>query len=248
MITSSPMPTTAFVAGATGYTGREVVRLLRARKLDVIAHVRPDSSQLQIWQARWEPMGVQVDSTAWEPEAMAETIKRVQPDLVFALLGTTQARARREAKRGVPKELNSYEVVDYGMTKMLMDGLSLAESRARFVYLSSEGASEGGNAYVAVRGRIERELAEGPLLWTVARPSFITGPDREESRPAETIGAVVADGALGVLALLGGRKTQERYRSTTATALASALVHHSVHPPSVNQILRGEDLRGFGPV
>lgn len=247
MITSPAMPTTAFVAGATGYTGREVVRFLRARKLDVIAHVRPDSAQLEAWRARWEPMGVQIDSTPWTSEAMTEALKRIQPDLVFALLGTTRARAKREAKEGVPAELNSYESVDYGMTKMLIDGLSTSESRARFVYLSSEGASEGGNAYVAVRGRIERELAESPLSWTVARPSFITGPDREESRPAETLGAVVADGALGLLGVLGGGKTRERYRSTTATALASALIHHGLEPSSVNRVLRGEELRGFGP-
>ena len=34
----------AFVAGATGYTGREVVRLLAERGVRTLAHVRPDSS------------------------------------------------------------------------------------------------------------------------------------------------------------------------------------------------------------
>ena len=32
-----------FVVGATGYTGREVVRLLREKRIPTVAHVRPDS-------------------------------------------------------------------------------------------------------------------------------------------------------------------------------------------------------------
>ncbi|MCO4770734.1 MAG: NAD(P)H-binding protein [Deltaproteobacteria bacterium] len=248
------MPTTALVAGATGYTGREVVRLLRARKVQVVAHVRPDSSRLDEWTRKFETLGAIVDSTPWESDAMAAMVAERAPDLVFGLLGTTQARARREAAQGVPKEANSYETVDYGMTKMLMSAMEAASSTGRFVYLSSEGARNAANpskkpagAYLDVRWRIESELEAGPLAWTVARPSFITGPDREESRAAESVGAVFGNAALSLLGALGAKTTRERYRSITATQLAAALVHHALAPSSVGKVLRGEDLRGFGP-
>ena len=44
--TASP----AFVAGATGFTGREVVRLLVERGVPAVAHVRPDSPRLEEWK------------------------------------------------------------------------------------------------------------------------------------------------------------------------------------------------------
>jgi len=221
--------------------------LLRARKIDVVAHIRPDSSRRQEWTRKWELQGARVDCTPWEPEAMATTLAELKPDLVFALLGTTQARARREAKDGVPASANSYETVDYGMTKMLIDGLVADKSEARFVYLSSEGAKEGGGAYLDVRGRIERQLAEGPLAWTAIRPSFITGPDREESRLGESVGAAIVGPALGLLGILGATTLRDRYKSTTATALASAMIHYSLDPASQGRVLRGEQLHGFGP-
>ena len=52
----------AMVFGATGFTGREVVRELIVRKIPAIAHIRPDSGRLQEWQKRFKKMGAKVDS------------------------------------------------------------------------------------------------------------------------------------------------------------------------------------------
>src|SRR3954471_13568122 len=102
-------PALAFVAGATGYTGREVVRALRARGLRVIAHVRPDSARLGEWRGRFAAMEVEVDATPWNDDAMAATMERLQPDVVFALLGTTKARAREAEQRHEDASHQSYE-------------------------------------------------------------------------------------------------------------------------------------------
>ena len=40
---------TAFVLGATGFVGREVVRQLGVRATPCVAHVRPDSQRTAEW-------------------------------------------------------------------------------------------------------------------------------------------------------------------------------------------------------
>lgn len=235
----------AFVAGATGYTGREVVRRLRARKIDTIAHVRPDSGSLESWRTKFERLGARVDTTPWEPEAMAATLAAESPDLVFGLLGTTRARAAREARAGVSKEENSYERVDFGMTKMLLDATAALAPPRRFIYLSAIGADAGANPYMAVRKRIEAALREADVEWVSARPSWITGSDREESRPGERLAATASDAAMGFFRLFGAKKLDARYRSITATELANGLVHHALEPSSANRVIETDQLRGY---
>jgi len=234
--------TTAFVAGATGYTGREVVRALGERGIETIAHVRPDSSRLDAWRARFEALGARVDTTAWDPAAMTATLRRLRPDVIFSLLGTTQARARAARRRGSADE--GYEVVDYGLTMLLYSSATEAAVRPRFIYLSAAGVrEEGGNAYLAVRGRVERALRAGALPYTIARPSFITGPDRDEVRIGERIGAMAVDGLLTVAGWLGGSQLGERYRSTTNAILAHSLVRLALDPAAAGRTFESEELR-----
>ena len=62
---------TAFVLGATGFVGREVVRQLCVRGTKTYAHVRPDSKQVADWRARFGELGAEVDTTAWDAAAIA---------------------------------------------------------------------------------------------------------------------------------------------------------------------------------
>jgi uncharacterized protein YbjT (DUF2867 family) len=244
---SSPLVTAeatgAFVAGATGYVGREVVRQLGARAHTTtrpVAHVRPDSPRLVEWRATFADQHAVTDATPWDEEAMSAALARVRPPAVFALLGTTRRRGRSTG--------DTYESVDYGLTALLLRAAQRAADRTgvvpRFVYLSALGANRGSrNPYLAVRGRFEGELAASGLPYVIARPSFITGPDREESRPAERVGAVAVDAVLAPLALLGARGLAARYRSTTAAQLAAALVRAAVDPAAVGRVLEGDALR-----
>jgi len=231
----------AFVAGATGYTGRAVVEELVARGVRTFAHVRPDSSQRQEWTERWQRLGAEVDVTPWEPAALTERLTALRPTLVFALLGTTRARARREGKGAV----EAYEAIDYGLTMMLRDAAEACGHRPRFVYLSAAALQEGTkNPYMRVRVRVERALREGGLPYTIARPSFIPGSDRDEPRLGERIGAGVADGMLAVAGLLGARKLRDRFASMTNVELARGLVRVAMDPACENQVVEGEALRG----
>ena len=238
-----------FVAGATGYVGRATVEAAASiAAVRAVAHVRPDSPTRATWRARFEALGAAVDVTPWDEDALAATLARVRPAAVFALLGTTR---RRGAASG-----DTYESVDYGLTALLFraavraaraaDGAARAADGAapRFVYLSAVGADAGSrNPYLAVRGRFERELRAGPLPWTIVRPSFITGPDRDESRPAERIGAAVVDALLAPAAVLGARRMADRYRSITGAALAASLVRLADDPRAAGVVLEGDALR-----
>lgn len=224
----------AFVAGATGLTGRSVVEHLRAREANTHAHVRPDSSQLERWRARFSAQGATVDTTAWALDAMTSTFARVRPTHVFALLGTTKKRMRGDG--------GDYRAIDYGLTALLIDALLAAEVPARFVYLSSAGVNpETSNAYLKARADLEAKLKASGLPWVIARPSFILG-DRDDDRPLESVGAAIADGLLSVGKLLGMRKTAARYQSTPAPVLAHALVTHGLDGDA-GVLVEGADLR-----
>lgn len=230
------------VAGATGYVGRAVVGELVADGERAVAHVRPDSERRAAWRERFEAIGAEVDETPWEREAIHATIARLRPTVVFALLGTTRSRGREAAKHGGAE---SYETVDYGLTALLIDALRTQAPDARFVYLSSMGVGpEARGAYLQARLRVEQELKQSGLDHVIARPSFITGPGRDDRRPLERGAAALLDVALGALALFGARRTRERYRSTTNTRLARALVRLARDPEMVDTVVEAEGLRG----
>ncbi|MBI4520975.1 MAG: NAD(P)H-binding protein [Gemmatimonadetes bacterium] len=232
----------AFVAGATGYTGREVVRRLVEQGMSTVAHVRPESPRLEQWRRGFVALGASVEATAWEERAMAESLRRLQPTLIFALLGTTRARGRAARRKGGP--LETYESVDYGLTMLLLRAVKSSAPAARFIYLSSIGAgSRSANPYLEARRRAEEEIRQSGVSYVIARPSFITGPGRDETRPLERIGAVVIDGALVVAGFLGARRLRERYGSTTNVILARALVRLAFDAAAVNTIVESDGLR-----
>jgi nucleoside-diphosphate-sugar epimerase len=233
---------TAFVAGATGYTGREVVRLLRERGVRAVAHVRPDSPRREEWARRFAGLGAEVDGTPWDRAALTARLAALRPDAVFALLGTTRARGREAARRGA---VETYETVDYGLTRLLLDAAVASGARPRFVYLSSAGVGDGtSNAYLAVRARLERELRASGLPFTIARPAFVTGADREEPRPLERAAAVAADGVLDLAARFGAPGLRARWRSMTGAELGAALVRLAFDPAAARRVVDAAGLRG----
>lgn len=210
----------ALVIGATGYVGRQVVRGLCEKGIATLAHVRPGSTQIDAWHERFSEQGAVVLSTPWNAQAMAGALAKHAPTHVFALIGTTKARATRDQ---IPGDI--YQAIDYGLTKMLLDGCLAAEPMPRFIYLSSVGASASSrSAYLRARGQLEDDLAGSGLSWLSARPAAITGHDRDVDRPAERWGAAIGDTVLSIASLFGAKKLKEEYESTSSTRLAEALV------------------------
>ncbi len=219
---------TAFVVGATGYTGREVVAQLERAGHRAVAHVRPDSPRLDEWRGRF----AEVDDTPWDESEMTRTLASIAPDVVFALVGTTK-------KRG-----DTYEAVDYGLTALLVRAAVRSKRRPRIVYLSSAGAKPGSrNAYLQARWKAEEVVRDSGLAYVIARPSFITGSDRDDTRTGERLGAAAADAVLGVARLFGGGQLRARYRSTTNVVLAGALIRWATDPDATAAVVESEDLR-----
>lgn len=234
----------AFVAGATGFTGREVVRFLVGRGIVTYAHVRPDSPRREEWQQRLARQGAQTDCTPWEENAMAANLAGRRPAYVFALLGTTRRRMQQAGRVGLDPHSQSYQSVDYALTALLLRAAMAAGSRPRFIYLSAAGVNERARSpYYQARARMEAELKASGLPFLIARPSLISGPGRDEPRPGERIGAAIVDRLLRVARLFGGSRLEARYASTTNAALAEALVRLALDPAAGNRVLESELLR-----
>jgi uncharacterized protein YbjT (DUF2867 family) len=236
----------AFVAGATGYTGREVVRELRARGVPAVAHVRPGNPRLGEWEARLQAHYAVVDTTPWELHAMRATLEQWQPTHVFALLGTTRSRARSASKTG---GTDSYETVDYGLTALLLQALRLTGFQARFIYLSAIGVRERApNAYMAVRWRMETELRASGVPYVIARPAFISGDDRDDFRLSERVLARLSDGLFNTAAALGAKGLRNRFGSLSGRQLAHALVAAALDDRYANSTLEVTQLRALANV
>ena len=237
--------TTAFVAGATGYTGQEVVRQLASSGSRAIAHVRPDSPALASWRARFEHTGAEVDTTPWQLAPMTAALRAASPDMVFALLGTTRARARAAGRAG--EGPSDYEAVDYGLTHLLLEAARSASPHATFIYLSSLGVQESTrNPYLRARVRIEEELRGSGLSFIVARPGLITGSDRAEQRRLEHMLGAVLDGAAGILDAARLSGAADRIRPIAAAQLARALIAGASQASRTGVILGPPALQRMG--
>jgi uncharacterized protein YbjT (DUF2867 family) len=233
----------AFVAGATGLTGRATVARLVARGWQTTAHVRPDSARRSEWTARFAEMGATADSTPWDEQALTGTLQSLAPTAVFALLGTTRARGRAgDTAGGAPA---NYETVDYGLTAMLLRAAVASAAGPRFVYLSAAGADgTSAGAYYRARQRAEADIRGSGLPYAMVRPSFIRpaeGERREDARPMEQIGAALGDAVLGVAGALGARKLHARYRMIDNAQLAAAVVAAG-EGAAAEEVLEGESL------
>jgi len=228
------------IVGATGYVGRHVVEAAAQAGHDVVAHIRPDSPSGDRAAARVVASGARAVRTPWTAEAWYRHLDAAPPERLFLLLGTTAARARAATLAGAPDA--SQTAIDLGLTQLALTAARTASPETGLVYLSALGASPTGNAYLQVRATIEAALATGPNRFTVVRPSFITGPDRDESRFGERAGALAGNAVASVLRVFGGRRRAARWASITGAELARILVELAASPLD-NRVHELDDFR-----
>lgn len=234
-----------FIVGATGYTGAAVVHQLCAAGIPVVAHIRPDSPKGEAFTEQFKHLGVVVERTAWEHEAMKAVLLRHQPTHIFSLLGTTKSKNRFEAQRG---NQTSYESIDRDLSLLLLaavlDSIKEGLTAPRYLFLSSMGVSDGTrNRYLRARAEVEKALKKTEIPWLIAQPAFISGEDREEKRPLERFGALITDGVLGALAGLGMTGPQEQLGTLSGGQLAEGLIAWALDNEAARLTLSAAQIR-----
>jgi uncharacterized protein YbjT (DUF2867 family) len=148
-----------FVAGATGATGRNVMRQGLARGLHVAAHLRPKSAQSEL--AREWPRTAVVELS--DGETLVEMMRGYTT--VLQLIGTMRKRFAAG---------DTYETSDIGTTRQLVEAAKRA-GVDHVVLLSSVGAGRPVGAYLKAKAEAERLVRESGIDWTVVRPPAFEG-------------------------------------------------------------------------
>jgi uncharacterized protein YbjT (DUF2867 family) len=148
-----------FVAGATGATGRTVMRQALARGVPGVAHVRPKSASSELAREWPRKAVVELSDGAQLIEAMAGSTT------VLQLIGTMRKRFATG---------DTYETSDIGTTRQLVEAAKRA-GVDHFVLLSSVGAGRPIGAYLKAKAEAERLVRESGIPWTVLRPPAFEG-------------------------------------------------------------------------
>lgn len=186
------------IAGATGLVGRHVLAfaLEDARVARVVAPTR-----------RALPAHAKLDNPIVDYAALPDDAPWWRVDAVACALGTTIRAAGSQA---------AFRAVDHGFV-LAVATRALAHGARRFALTSAMGADPASPLfYSRTKGETERDLAAlGYPSLTLVRPALIGG-EREQSRPAERAGLLLA----GALAPLLPR----RWRISPAPNIARALL------------------------
>nr|BDT38537.1 NAD(P)H-binding protein [Myxococcus sp. MH1] len=148
-----------FVAGATGATGRNVVKQALERDVPLIAHVRPKSAQT-------EP------AKGWPRKALVELARG--DELAEAMKGSTTVLQLIGTMRKRFGSGDTYETSDIGTTRHLVEAARRV-GVDHIVLLSSVGAGRPVGAYLKAKAEAERLVRESGIPWTVVRPPAFEG-------------------------------------------------------------------------
>ncbi|HEU4719438.1 MAG TPA: NAD(P)H-binding protein [Bacteroidia bacterium] len=165
------MKKTAVVFGATGLTGRNLVRLLcEDERYDVVKIFTRKESGIK---------GAKIDEIVIDFRKMDDNRKLVTGDEVFCCLGTTIAAAGSEA---------AFRRVDFEWVRWC--AISAAENGVKkFLAISSLGANPASkNFYLRTKGEMEKAVSAVNFeKCAIFRPSMLLGA-RKEFRFGELTG------------------------------------------------------------
>ena len=148
-----------FVAGATGATGRTVMRQGLSCGVHVTAHLRPKSATSEL--ARDWPRKAVVELS--DGETLVEMMRGYTT--VLQLIGTMRKRFGAG---------DTYETSDIGTTRQLVEAAKRA-GVDHLVLLSSTGAGRPVGAYLQAKAEAERLVRDSGIPYTVLRPSAFEG-------------------------------------------------------------------------
>jgi uncharacterized protein YbjT (DUF2867 family) len=158
------MPT-AFVAGATGYTGRALLHEIQKSEWKARPHARS--------------AGKVEGAIVCDPRDVAKLTESMRGcDAVVQLIGTVRANFAE----------GDYEAIDYGTTVALCAAAKPA-GVPRILLLSSVGAGKPRGSYLTWKRKTEQVVEQSGLEHTIVRPSVIGGEGR---RGNQVLGALLS--------------------------------------------------------
>lgn len=152
------MKHTVFIAGSTGYMGRNLVAALNAREHQVLALARPGSE-------RKLPSGCKI--VAGDPLRPESFINHVKPaDTWIHLVGVPHPS---------PRKAHLFEAIDLESVRAAVK-IALESGIQHFVYVSVAHPAPVMKAYIDVRVRCEEVLRSSGIKATILRPWYVLGP------------------------------------------------------------------------
>ena len=204
------------IIGATGFCGRALTSTLAKESgYIVIPHIRSNSRRATSVQTEWTTLGIEGLCAHWTD--MREKILKLKPDVIATFLGTT--------KRHMRTGQGTYQEIDYGLNKLLIDIALELETPPLFIYLSSMGLEWAKwSEYLKVRVNIENTLNSSTLPHIIIRPGMLSGSSRDESRPLEHVSSLVFNTLTRIYRTLSLHQWADSIQPLDAPEVASFLL------------------------
>ncbi|MEW6776244.1 MAG: NAD(P)H-binding protein [Bdellovibrionota bacterium] len=208
---------TIAIAGASGYTGKRLVPLLKDAKLKLF--LRPETASKSPWKEN--PATVAV--SCMDPAALEPHLKGV--DEIICVVGTTRSQFRE----GI-----SYETVDIGIPRALAQAGKKAGVKK--IHLLTSAGAGGMGAYMKAKKKAEDAVTGSGLTYTIVRPSGITGEGRRFFQAADVLFKPLVH-------VPGISDSAWKYVSIPAERLAGIFATLTRTDQYDNQVLQGEILQ-----
>jgi uncharacterized protein YbjT (DUF2867 family) len=189
------------VAGATGLVSNQLI-------IDLAAETSIETHILVRRKPEHVPSGIEVHVV--DPENWPEAIAATGPDVAISCLGTTMRTAGSK---------EAFRAVDFDLVVAVARAAKVAGARQMIAISSVGAAAKAANFYLKTKGEAEAAIAAlGFERTDFLRPGLLTGGERPDSRPGETIGILLSP--LTDLLMVGGLS---RYRSIPSAIVAQAI-------------------------
>jgi uncharacterized protein YbjT (DUF2867 family) len=195
--------TRVVIAGATGLVGKQLVVALAGQEgveIHILVRRKPERV----------PTGVIVHEAA--SAEWANEVAAIKPDVAISCLGTTMRTAGSKA---------AFRAVDFDLVTGFAKAAKDAGTRHMIAVSSVDASYKASNFYLKTKGEAESAMVRMDFdRVDFLRPGLLTGGERSESRPGESVAIMLAP--LTDLLMVGGLS---RYRSIPALAVAQAIAH-----------------------
>jgi nucleoside-diphosphate-sugar epimerase len=211
------------IAGATGLVGKQLVVALAAQE-GVETHILVRRKPGRV------PDGVIVHEAPvadWGGQVAA-----IKAEVAISCLGTTMKTAGSK---------DAFRAVDFGLVSNLATAAHQAGARHMIAVTSVGASASANNFYLRTKGEAEAAIMQAGFdRVDFLRPGLLTGGERPESRPGESIASLLAP--LTDILMLGGLR---RYRSIPARIVAQAAANLALNGGDGRHIHENESIRAL---